>query len=266
MKRIENTFKTLDRPALVTFITAGDPDYEKSLAVLKALPEAGADIVELGMPFSDPMADGPVIQEASQRALKAGANMEKTLQMVQDFRQDHQHTPLILMGYANPVYAYGIDKFSKDAAKAGVDGIIIVDLPPEEDGELRQAAETNNLSVIRLITPTTDQSRLEKILENASGFLYYVSITGITGTTSANISNIKPHIEEIKKHTNLPIAIGFGIKTPADATKMAEIGDAIVVGSAIVDNIAKHQKTPDLPKIIAEQAAMLLRPLEKTKA
>ncbi len=238
MSRIEQTFKSLDRPALITFITAGDPDYETSLSVLKSLPEASADIIELGMPFSDPMADGPVIQMASQRALKAGANMVQTLQMVREFRKNNTQTPIVLMGYANPVFAYGMGKFARDAAKAGVDGLIIVDLPPEEDSELRRFAKEAGLNIIRLITPTTDKKRLPKVLEGASGFLYYVSITGVTGAASADMSKIKPHIKQIRKNTALPIAIGFGIKTPEDAREMAEIGNAVVVGSSIVQVIA----------------------------
>ncbi|MCB1562909.1 MAG: tryptophan synthase subunit alpha [Alphaproteobacteria bacterium] len=241
MTRLDRIFKSLDRPALVTFTTAGDPDHDKSLALMKALPGAGADIIELGMPFTDPMADGPVIQLASQRALEAGANMRRTLEMVRAFREDNQDTPVVLMGYANPVMAYGFEAFAKDAADAGVDGTIIVDIPPEEDAELRAALSAHGLSMIRLITPTTDEKRLMKLLDGAGGFLYYVSITGVTGAASANLEALEPHIETIRKHTDLPIAIGFGIKTPEDAARMGRVGNAVVVGSSIVENFKETQ-------------------------
>ncbi|MCB9983739.1 MAG: tryptophan synthase subunit alpha [Rhodospirillales bacterium] len=241
MSRIEATFKALNRPALITFIMAGDPDVQTSMDVLKALPDAGADIIELGMPFSDPMADGPTIQLAGQRALKAGANMHRTLQMVRNFRAENTQTPLVLMGYYNPILQYGVEKFMNEAAEAGVDGLIIVDLPPEEASEAQTLAKAKGLDIIRLLTPTTTEERLPKILEGASGFLYYVSITGVTGAAQADLNKIKPHIEQIKTHTDLPIAIGFGIKTPADAAEMAAVGDAIVVGSSIVQTIAEGQ-------------------------
>ena len=240
MSRIDTTFESLKksgRTALVTFIMAGDPDLESSLKVLKALPESGADIIEIGMPFTDPAADGVTIQRAGQRALKAGADMKYTLQMVRDFREGNDTTPIILMGYANPLYAYGLEKFAKDAKKAGVDGLIIVDLPPEEDEELRQYTDALSIDMIRLITPTTDENRLSTVLKGASGFLYYVSITGVTGTAKANLDNMKPHIDMIKSKTDLPLAIGFGIKTPNDAQEMSALGDAVVVGSSIVDKI-----------------------------
>tara|TARA_R110001592_G_scaffold29350_9_gene106602 strand:- start:22042 stop:22851 length:810 start_codon:yes stop_codon:yes gene_type:complete len=240
MNRIETTFQNLkatNRSALVTFIMAGDPDLESAARVLQSLPEAGADLIEIGMPFTDPAADGLTIQRAGQRALKAGANMHTTLQMVQDFRVNNDHTPIILMGYANPLYAYGLEKFAGDAKKAGVDGLIIVDLPPEEDAELRLHADAQGLDIIRLITPTTDENRLKTVLEGASGFLYYVSITGVTGTAKANLDVMRPHIDLIKTKSDLPIAIGFGIKTPNDAQEMCALGDAVVVGSSIVDKI-----------------------------
>ncbi len=240
MSRIKTTFETLkqtNRTALVTFIMAGDPDLQNSLSVLKSLPESGADIIEIGMPFTDPAADGLTIQRAGQRALKAGANMKTTLQMVRDFREDNNTTPIILMGYANPLYSYGLDAFAKDAKQAGVDGLIIVDLPPEEDAPLRAQAQEHGLDMIRLITPTTDEGRLETVLEGASGFLYYVSITGVTGTAKADFESMKPHLEMIKSKTDLPIAIGFGIKTPNDAQEMSKLSDAVVVGSAIVDKV-----------------------------
>lgn len=240
MSRIEKTFAALDRPALITFIMAGDPDAKTSMEVLKSLPGAGADIIELGMPFTDPMADGPTIQLAGQRALGAGANMKQTLQMVRDFREENTETPIVLMGYFNLVLQYSVESFLKDAAAAGVDGLIIVDLPPEEADETLSAAKTHNIDIIRLLTPTTTRERLPKILDGASGFLYYVSITGVTGAASADLNAIKPHIEEIKTQTDLPVAIGFGIKTPEDAKNMAALGDAIVVGSSIVDTVSKN--------------------------
>ena len=263
MSRIEKTFKSLKRPALITFITAGDPDYEKSLSVLKALPEAGADIIELGMPFTDPMADGPVIQAAGLRALDAGATMKKTLRMVGEFREDNQTTPIVLMGYANPVFIYGFEKFAHDAHEAGVDGLIIVDLPPEEDEELRAAAKKNNLDLIRLITPTTNEARLPTVFKDASGFLYYVSVAGVTGADKADPSAIKPHLDIIRHHTDLPIAIGFGVKNANDVKVMASMGDAVVVGSAIVQNIENHRAANDLPRQIAKQVADLSIGLHK---
>ncbi|MCB1532693.1 MAG: tryptophan synthase subunit alpha [Alphaproteobacteria bacterium] len=261
MSRIEKIFETLNRPALITFITAGDPDRDQSLAVLKSLPGAGADIIELGMPFTDPAADGPAIQHASERALAAGANMAQTLEMVREFRKNNDETPLVLMGYANPLFVYGFDNFAKDAADAGVDGLIIVDLPPEEDADLRAAAQSQNIDLIRLITPTTDEARLEKLLEGASGFLYYVSITGVTGTAQADIGAIRPHIEHIKTRTPLPVAIGFGVKTPQDAKNMAKIADGVVVGSAIVQNMAKGLAQDTLVETIETQVKALSKAL-----
>lgn len=242
MSRIEKTFAALNRPALITFIMAGDPDTAASLEIMKTLPGAGADIIELGMPFTDPMADGPTIQLAGLRALEAGQTMKKTLQMVRDFRTGNDKTPVVLMGYFNPVLQYGVEKFMADASAAGVDGLIIVDLPPEEAGEAIPAAKSAGIDIIRLLTPTTDAKRLPVVLKDTSGFLYYVSITGVTGAASADLNKIGPHIAEIKKHTNLPIAIGFGIRTPEDAANMAKTGDAVVVGSAIVQNIFENRK------------------------
>lgn len=262
MTRIEKTLSALDRPALVTFITAGDPDHEKSLAILKALPEAGADIIELGMPFTDPMADGPTIDLASQRALKNGANMHKTLDMVREFRKDNTETPIILMGYANPIYAYGLESFTKNAKEAGVDGLIIVDLPPEESEDLEKAASKENIDLIRLVTPTTNHQRLETLLNGAGGFLYYVSITGVTGAKKADLTAISPHIANIKKQSGMPVAIGFGIKTPEDVAKFGEIGDAVVVGSAIVQAIADNQTAADLPQKVAAQVRELAQALK----
>ncbi|MAI61755.1 MAG: tryptophan synthase subunit alpha [Micavibrio sp. TMED27] len=235
MSRIEKKFKSLDRPALVNFITAGDPDHQTSLEAFKALAGAGADIIELGMPFTDPTADGSAIQKASERALAAGANMKQTLSMVRDFRAEDQETPIVLMGYYNPIFAYGLEAFSKDASEAGVDGLIIVDLPPEEDAPMQAALKGQDIDLIRLITPVTDKARLTTLLQGASGFLYYVSITGVTGTASADINALTPHVQEIKSQTDLPVVIGFGIKTPEDVKEMAQIGDGVVVGSAIVN-------------------------------
>lgn len=241
MSRIETVFANLDRPALITFIMAGDPDAKVSLDVLKSLPDAGADIIELGMPFTDPMADGPTIQLAGGRALNAGANMNQTLQMVRNFRTGNDTTPIVLMGYYNPIMQYGALDFVNDASDAGVDGLILVDLPPEEADETLKAAKDKGLDIIRLITPTTTKERLSKIIDGASGFLYYVSITGVTGAASADLNAIRPHIEEIKSQTDIPIAIGFGIKTPEDAKNMGELADAVVVGSSIVNTIAEKQ-------------------------
>jgi len=246
MSRIEQTFAKLkeqNRSALVTFIMAGDPSLEDSAKVLAGLPDAGADIIEIGMPFTDPAADGLTIQLAGQRALAAGANMKHTLSMVTSFRQGDDHTPIVLMGYANPIFSYGYDQFVKDAKAAGVDGLIVVDLPPEEDGELRAVAESNGIDMIRLVTPTTVGERLDTVVNGASGFLYYVSITGVTGTAKADLGALKPHIEQIKSKTDIPVAIGFGIKTPEDVKAMAAIGDAVVVGSAIVDKVKDGDET-----------------------
>jgi tryptophan synthase alpha chain len=227
------------RAGLVAFITAGDPDYDTSLAILKQLPSAGADIVELGMPFSDPMADGPAIQASSQRALKAGQTMEKTLSMVRAFRAEDQATPIVLMGYYNPIYVYPVDRFVTDAAEAGVDGLIVVDVPPEEDQELRPAASAAGLNFIRLATPTTDAKRLPAVLANTSGFVYYVSIAGITGTAAPDLSDVKAHVGRIKAHTGLPIAVGFGVKTEAQVSAIASLAEGVVVGSALVSAIAQ---------------------------
>jgi tryptophan synthase alpha chain len=239
--RIYRRFAALTREGragLVTFITAGDPDYETSLAILNGLPQAGADIIELGMPFSDPMADGPAIQAASQRALKAGQTMEKTLAMVRAFRAHDQATPIVLMGYYNPIYVYPADRFVADAAAAGVDGLIVVDMPPEEDAELRPAAKEAGLDFIRLATPTTDARRLPAVLANSSGFVYYVSIAGVTGTAAPDLSEVKAQVGRIKADTSLPVAVGFGVKTEAQVSAIGSIADGVVVGSALVASIA----------------------------
>jgi tryptophan synthase alpha chain len=240
--RIDKRFAALKRDGragLVTFITAGDPDYDTSLAILKGLAGAGADIIELGMPFSDPMADGPAIQASSQRALKAGHTMEKTLAMVRAFRAQDQATPIVLMGYYNPIYVYPADRFVADAASAGVDGLIVVDMPPEEDTELRPAAKEAGLDFIRLATPTTDARRLPAVLANSSGFVYYVSIAGITGTAAPDLSEVKAQVGRIKADTSLPVAVGFGVKTEAQVSAIGSIADGVVVGSALVASIAE---------------------------
>ena len=241
MTRIDVRFAALKREGragLVTFITAGDPDYDASLAILKGLPAAGADVIELGMPFSDPMADGPAIQASSQRALKAGQTMKKTLSMVKAFRTEDNTTPIVLMGYYNPIYIYPVDRFIADAVDAGVDGLIVVDVPPEEDEELRPAATAAGLNLIRLATPTTDAERLPAVLANTSGFVYYVSIAGITGTAAPDIAAVGAHVGRIKSHTSLPIAVGFGVKTEEQVRALANVAEGVVVGSALVSAIA----------------------------
>jgi tryptophan synthase alpha chain len=239
-ERIDRRFaelKAKGRAALVTFVTAGDPDYETCKQILMGLPGAGADIIELGMPFSDPMADGPAIQLASQRALKAGQNMKKTLELVRTFRAKDKDTPLILMGYYNPIYVYPKEKFLADAAAAGVDGLIVVDVPPEADDELCLPALAHGLSFIRLATPTTDAKRLPTVLANTSGFVYYVSITGITGTAAPDVAAVHQQVKRIKASTALPVAVGFGVKSPEQAKAIARGADGVVVGSALVDAI-----------------------------
>jgi tryptophan synthase alpha chain len=238
--RIERRFASLKdegRPALVTFITAGDPDYDTSLAILEALPAAGADVIELGMPFSDPMAEGPPIQMSSLRALRAGQTMVKTLAMVGGFRKRDADTPIVLMGYYNPIYSYGGERFLSDAKGAGVDGLIVVDLPPEADDELCLPAIRYGISCIRLATPTTDDKRLPVVLANSSGFVYYVSILGITGTASPDPARVIEAVTRIKRHTILPVAVGFGVKTAEQARALGTAADGIVVGSALVNAV-----------------------------
>lgn len=237
IRRRYDALKAQGRGGLVAFVTAGDPDYETALAIVKGLPEAGADLIEIGMPFSDPMADGPAIQASSLRALKAGMTLKKTLALVTAFRAGDKDTPIVLMGYYNPIYRYGVDRFLADAKKAGVDGLIVVDLPPEEDSELCLPALAAGVNFIRLATPTTDDARLPAVLANTSGFVYYVSIMGITGTRSAADSEIAAAVGRLKRHTDLPVAVGFGIRTPEQAATVAGIADAAVVGSAIVEKI-----------------------------
>jgi len=238
--RIDTRFaelKAQGRAALVTFLTAGDPDGETSLALIKALPKAGADVIELGMPFTDPMADGPAIQASSQRALKAGQTLKKTLAMVRAFRKTDDATPIVLMGYYNPIYVFGVDRFLAEAKAVGVDGLIVVDLPPEEDAELCLPALKAGLSFIRLATPTTDDRRLPAVLANTSGFVYYVSITGVTGTAVPDAGRVTGAVARIKRHTKLPVAVGFGVKTAAHARAIAKGADGVVVGSALIDTL-----------------------------
>ena len=241
--RIASTFNRLSkehRAGLVTFITAGDPNLQTSLEILHRLPSAGADIIEIGMPFSDPMADGPAIQAASLRSLANGGSLRATLEMVRSFREKNQTTPLILMGYFNPIYQYGATQFVNDAASAGVDGLIMVDLPPEEDDELCDPARTAGLHWIRLVTPTTNAGRLRDVLANSSGFVYYVSIAGITGTQSAAAASIEKAVQQIKSKSDLPVAVGFGIKTREQVKEIGNIAEGVVVGSAIVNEIEQN--------------------------
>ncbi len=255
--RIARRFAALkaeDRAGLIAFITAGDPDLATSAHILAGLPKAGADLIELGMPFSDPMADGPSVQAAGYRALSAGTTLRRTLDMVAAFRRTNSDTPIILMGYFNPIYSYGVERFSTDAVTAGVDGVIVVDLPPEVDRELRDPAKSAGLEVIRLATPTTDAVRLPTVLEDAGGFLYYVAVAGVTGTKQAAIGDIAAAVSRLKASTSLPVAVGFGIRDPQSAAAVARHADAAVVGSAIVDRVAgglaKHGKAG--PNLVAE--------------
>jgi len=269
--RLTTTFaatKAANRAALITFIMAGDPDHATTAAILTALPAAGADIIELGMPFSDPMADGPAIQAAAIRALQNGANMHKTLELVRGFRQHNSTTPLVLMGYFNPVLAYEPEKFLQDATAAGVDGLILVDLPPEEDADFRAHANQRGIEIIRLATPTTDAARLPKVLDGASGFLYYVSIAGITGTKSATVDHVRTALTSIRHSTTLPLAVGFGIKTADQLKPLAQFADGVIVGSAIVDRITTHrdaagnataQLVPEITALVKELATATRR-------
>jgi tryptophan synthase alpha chain len=239
--RIDRRFAKLKaegRPALVTYFMGGDPDYDTSLAIMKALPKSGADVIELGMPFSDPMADGPAIQAAGLRALKGGQTLKKTLAMASEFRRGDDETPIVMMGYYNPIYKYGVERFLKDALAAGIDGLIVVDLPPEMDEELCIPALAAGLNFIRLATPTTDDKRLPTVLNNTSGFVYYVSMTGITGSALPDTSKVASAVRRIKGHTSLPVAVGFGVKTAEQARVIGASADGVVVGTAIVNAVA----------------------------
>lgn len=230
--------KAEGRPALVTYFMGGDPDYATSLAIMKALPEAGADVIELGMPFSDPMADGPAIQLAGQRALKSGQTLAKTLELAREFRKTDDATPIVMMGYYNPIYVYGVDRFLDEALEAGIDGLIVVDLPPEMDDELCLPSRERDINFIRLATPTTDDKRLPTVLQNTSGFVYYVSMTGITGSALPDTTKIGSAVGRIKSHTNLPVCVGFGVKTAEHARLIGASADGVVVGTAIVNQVA----------------------------
>ncbi|WP_136439270.1 tryptophan synthase subunit alpha [Pacificoceanicola onchidii] len=249
MTRIDATFARLKadgKKAFVSYIMAGDPDVETSLAVMKGLPDAGVDIIELGLPFTDPMADGETIQLAGQRALAHGMSLDRTLQMVRDFRAGNDTTPIVLMGYYNPIYNRGVDTFLAQAKEAGIDGLIVVDLPPEEDEELCIPAQNAGLNFIRLATPTTDDKRLPKVLQNTSGFVYYVSITGITGAAAAQAAEVAPEVARIKAQTDIPVIVGFGIRTPETSREIASVADGCVVGSAIVSEIAAGKSPSDV--------------------
>ncbi|PBB66116.1 tryptophan synthase subunit alpha [Mesorhizobium sp. WSM4312] len=248
--------KTEGRPALVTYFMGGDPDYDTSLSIMKALPGAGSDIIELGMPFSDPMADGPAIQAAGLRALKGGQTLVKTLKMASEFRAGDNETPIVLMGYYNPIYIYGVDRFLKDALASGIDGLIVVDLPPEMDEELCIPALKAGINFICLATPTTDDKRLPKVLQNTSGFVYYVSMTGITGSALADTGKVAAAVNRIKGHTDLPVCVGFGVKTAEQARVIGANADGVVVGTAIVNAVAnvlgpKGEKTADPAEAVA---------------
>ncbi|MGX8010852.1 tryptophan synthase subunit alpha [Mesorhizobium sp. ORM8.1] len=254
--------KSEGRPALVTYFMSGDPDYETALSIMKALPKAGADIIEMGMPFSDPMADGPAIQAAGLRALKGGQTLVKTLKTAADFRATDNDTPIVLMGYYNPIYIYGVDRFLKDAIASGIDGLIVVDLPPEMDEELCIPALKAGINFIRLATPTTDDKRLPKVLQNTSGFVYYVSMTGITGSALADTGKVAAAVKRIKGHTELPVCVGFGVKTAEQARIIGASADGVVVGTAIVNAVAnvlgpKGEKTADPAEAVATLVAGL---------
>ena len=257
MTRIDQKFadlKAQGRKAFVAYIMAGDPDIATSLEVVKGLPGAGVDVIELGLPFTDPMADGPTIQLAGQRALEHGMTVDATLQMVRDFRADDDTTPIVLMGYYNPIYSRGVDRFLSEAKDAGIDGLIIVDLPPEEDDELCLPAQNAGLNFIRLATPTTDDKRLPRVLQNTSGFVYYVSITGITGAAEAQATDVGPEVARIKSQTDLPVIVGFGINTPDRAKTIAEVADGAVVGSAIVSQIGAGKPVGDVLEFVRSLA------------
>ncbi|MBA1203881.1 tryptophan synthase subunit alpha [Pseudomonas capeferrum] len=269
MSRLEQRFADLKaegRSALVTFITAGDPGYDASLAILKGLPDAGADVIELGMPFTDPMADGVAIQLATLRALEAGQNLAKTLQMVREFRVGNQTTPIVLMGYYNPIHRFGAERFVAEAKEAGVDGLIIVDLPPEHDAELAEPAHAVGIDFIRLTTPTTDDARLPRVLQRSSGFVYYVSVAGVTGAGSATSENVRDAITRLRRHTNLPISVGFGIRTPEQAAAIAKLADGVVVGSALVDKIAQAKDADQAVRDVLDLCSALAEGVRAARA
>ncbi|MCU9848918.1 tryptophan synthase subunit alpha [Defluviimonas sp. WL0024] len=258
MTRIDARFAALKasgKKAFVAYIMGGDPDLETSLALMKGLPGAGVDVIELGMPFTDPMADGPTIQLAGQRALEGGQTLQKTLDMVAEFRKGDDETPIVMMGYYNPIYSRGVDKFLVDAKAAGVDGLIVVDLPPEEDDELCIPAQKAGMNFIRLATPTTDDRRLPKVLQNTSGFVYYVSITGITGAAAAEAGDVGPEVARIKAATDLPVIVGFGIRSPETAQAIASVADGAVVGSAIVKMVGEGKPVPEILAFVEGLAA-----------
>jgi tryptophan synthase alpha chain len=271
--RIDARFSALKqqgRPALVTFTMAGDPDYDTALSILKALPQAGADVIELGMPFTDPMADGPAIQAAGLRALKAGQDMKRTLALVREFRRGDDATPIVLMGYYNPIYVYGVDRFLADARAAGVDGLIVVDLPPEEDAELCLPALAAGVNFIRLATPTTDDKRLPAVLKNTSGFVYYVSITGITGSATPDAGKVADAVAGIRRHTTLPVCVGFGVRTAEQAAAIVRGADGVVVGSALVDAVRKSlgsdgKATPATVSAVADLVRALAQGVRGTR-
>ncbi len=258
MTRIDRTFQRLrddGRKGFVSYVMAGDPDFDTSLAIVKGLPAAGVDVIELGLPFTDPMADGPTIQLAGQRALEAGMTLKRTLELARRFREGDDTTPIVLMGYYNPIYSHGVDRFLVDAKAAGIDGLIVVDLPPEEDEELCIPAQKAGLNFIRLATPTTDDRRLPKVLTNTSGFVYYVSITGITGAANAVATDVGPEVARIKAKTDLPVIVGFGIRTPETSRDIASVADGAVVGSAIVDLIGKGKSPEEVLDFVKGLAA-----------
>ncbi|MGH1458979.1 MAG: tryptophan synthase subunit alpha [Paracoccaceae bacterium] len=257
MTRIDAKFAQLHaagKKAFVAYVMAGDPDFDASLDLVKALPAAGVDIIELGLPFTDPMADGEAIQLAGQRALEGGMTLQRTLDLAAEFRKTDATTPIVLMGYYNPIYSRGVERFLTDAKAAGIDGLIVVDLPPEEDEELCLPAQAAGLNFIRLATPTTDDKRLPKVLTNTSGFVYYVSINGITGSAEASASDVAPEVARIKAKTDLPVIVGFGIKTPERAEAIAAVADGAVVGSAIVSEVAKGKSTADIAAFVKSLA------------
>ncbi len=254
MTRIDRKFANLKaegKKAFVSYVMAGDPDYDTSLEIVKGLPGAGVDVIELGLPFTDPMADGPTIQLAGQRALEKGMTLVKTLDLAKSFREEDDETPIVLMGYYNPIYSHGVDRFLDDAKAAGIDGLIVVDLPPEEDSELCIPAQAAGMNFIRLATPTTDDKRLPRVLQNTSGFVYYVSITGITGAANAVATDVGPEVARIKSATDLPVIVGFGIKTPEASQNIASVADGAVVGSAIVDLIGQGKSSDEVLAFVA---------------